>query len=87
MRDIYTLNISGIEVTFDMSDYSESNRIVDSAQQLINIHDDPDYQLLYNFKMAKHAYDKNLSEGDPIADKYKQQYQELLIKVNERFPD
>ena len=87
MKNLYKLNISGIEVIFDMQTYSESNRIVDNLKQLIDIHDNADYQLLYKFKMAKFAYDNNLLEGDPVANKYKNQYQELLMKVNERFPD
>lgn len=82
MKNQYKLNISGIEVIFDMNTYSETNRIVDNIQQLIDIHNNEDYQLLYNFKMAKFAHDNNSPDN-----KYKEQYLELLCKVNERFPD
>lgn len=87
MRHQYELEISGIHVIFDMDTYSETNRITDNVSQLIDIHNNDDYKLLHAFKMAKFAHDHDLPSGDPVSDMYKEKYQELLLKVTERFPD
>ncbi len=87
MKAVYKLNISGTEVIFDMQQYSETITLLNNDSQLVDIHENEDYKLLYSFKMAKFANDQDLPEYDPVAKKYKHLYQELLNKVTERFPD